>query len=341
MNKATIWAQLEPLQNKAIKGDGKKLTVLEPARKVRFVIRSQGPVTSGEITIGHANARFCAICANQQFPVNGKDSTRQSCIPFFSLAPVSEYDSDCRTLDVQSGASLEEIREAYRDQTKIWHPDRFSNDIRLQKKAEEKLKLINLAYQRLCGGGPYEPPVLNPPTERYPSEWIAVFVALRRALRKSVIAITKPFRLLIAKTVNESNKLFQWCRRQRRSLGVATTAFLLGFASGVWFLPHKSEIWAKINNLRQKIIEKAHGTAQVAVAKPSPTAPTVLSQRRPLTASSSKTVVPAPPPSIATSSSPPIARLSGDVFPWKTAVATAPERLGQGLAEELWRSGQP
>ena len=101
------------------------------------------------------------------------------------------------------------------------------------------------------------------------------------------------------------------------------------------------------------------GTAQVAVAKPSPTAPTVLSQRRPLTASSAKTVVPAAhPPSIATSSSPPIARLSGDVFPWKTAVATTVfwvgeekvtgktspqhrERLGQGLADELWRSGQP
>ena len=208
---------------------------------------------------------------------------------------MSEYESDFRVLDVEPGASHEEIRQAYLDQVKIWHPDRFSNDIRLQKKAEQKLKQINLAYQRLCAGGPYEPPVLNPPTERYPSEWIAVFVALRRALRKSVIAITKPFGLLIAKTVNESNKLFQWCRRQRRSLVVAMTAFLLGFASGVWFLPH-------------------------------------LSQRRPLTASSAKTVVQAPPPSIAPSSSPPIPRLSGDVFPWKTTVATTVFWVGEGNA---------
>ena len=163
-------------------------------------------------------------------------------------------------LEIEPGASHEEIRHAYRDQTKVWHADRFSNDIRLQKKAEDKLKQINLAYQRLCRGGPYEPPLLNPPTERYPSGWIAVF-ALRRALTKSVIAITKPFRLWMAKTVSVGNKVFQWCLRQRRSLAIATTAFLLRFALGVWFLPRKSEIWAKINNLRQKIIEKAHGNS--------------------------------------------------------------------------------
>jgi TonB family protein len=248
--------------------------------------------------------------------------------PFFNLAPVSDYDSDCRTLEIEPGASPEEVRQAYLDQTKIWHPDRFSNDIRLQKKAEEKLKQINLAYQRLCGGGPYEPPVLNRSTERSPSEWVAVFVALRRALRKSVLAITKPFVLLVAKTVNVSNWVFQWCHRQRRSLGIATTAFLLGFVLGVWFSPHKSETWAKINNLRQKIIEKARGTAQVAGAKPSPTAPTVLSESGLLPASA-ETAVPVPPPSIATSSSPPIARPSGDVFPWKTDVVTTVFWVGE------------
>jgi TonB family protein len=231
---------------------------------------------------------------------------------------MSDYDSDCRTLEVEPGASLEEIRQAYRDQTKVWHPDRFSNDIRLQKKAEEKLKQINLAYQRLCGRGPYEPPVLNRSTERSPPGWIAVF-AFRRAVRKSVIAITKPFGLLMAKTVKVSNRVFQWCRRQRRSLAIATTTFLLGFALGAWLLPGESETWAKINNLRQKIIEKARGTAHVAVAKPSPTASTVVSQRELLTASSAETALPAPP----------LARSSGDVFPWKTNVVTTLFWVGQ------------
>jgi len=245
------------------------------------------------------------------------------------LVPLSEYHADCRTLEVEPGASIEEIRQAYRDQTKIWHPDRFSNDIRLQKKAEEKIKQINLAYQRLCGVRPYELPELNHSTEWSPSEWGAVLVALRRALRKSVITITKPFVLLIAKTVNVSNRAFQWCRRQGRSLGIATTALLVGFVLGIWYSPHKSETWAKINDLRQKIIEKVRGTARVAVAKPLPTAPTVLSQQWPLSASSAETVAPAPLPSIATSSSPPITRPSGDVFPWKTDIVTTVFWVGE------------
>jgi TonB family protein len=245
------------------------------------------------------------------------------------LVPLSEYQADCRILEIEPGSSFEEIRQAYRDQTKVWHPDRFSNDIRLQKRAEEKLKQINLAYQRLCGGGPYEPLVLNHSTERSPSEWSAVLVALRRALRESVISITKPFVLLMAKTVNVSNKVFQWCRRQGRSLGIATTALFVGFVLGVWFSPYKSETWAKINNLRQKIIGKARGTAEVAVAKPSPTAPTLLSQQWPLTASSAETAVRAPPPSIATSSSPPITRPSRDVFPWRTDIITTVFWVGE------------
>jgi TonB family protein len=236
----------------------------------------------------------------------------------FSLAPVSDYDSDCRLLEIEPGASIAEIRQAYHDQTKVWHPDRFSNDTRLRNKAEDRLKRINLAYQRLCGREPYELPVLNPSTERYPPGWIAIF-ALRRALRESAISITRPFALLVAKTINVSNKVFQWCRRQRRSLGIATTAFLLGLALGVWLLPGGSVTWAKINNLRQKIVEKARGTAQVAVAEASPIAPTVPSQVESLSASSAKTAVPASP----------AGRPSGDVFPWKTNVVTTVFWVGE------------
>jgi len=52
-------------------------------------------------------------------------------------------------LGLKLNASMEEIREAYRDLVNVWHPDRFSHNPRLQKKAQEKLKDINEAYERL------------------------------------------------------------------------------------------------------------------------------------------------------------------------------------------------
>lgn len=52
-------------------------------------------------------------------------------------------------LELKAGASQNEIKDAYRDLAKVWHPDRFSHDPKLQIKAEEKLKLINQAYEKL------------------------------------------------------------------------------------------------------------------------------------------------------------------------------------------------
>lgn len=62
-------------------------------------------------------------------------------------------------LGIKSGAGPDEIKQAYRDLVQVWHPDRFAGNPRLQKKAEETLKKINLAYASLPassrnGGGP-------------------------------------------------------------------------------------------------------------------------------------------------------------------------------------------
>ena len=54
-----------------------------------------------------------------------------------------------KVLGIEPGASLREIKEAYRDLASVWHPDRFTNNSRLQGKAQEKLKEINLAYEYL------------------------------------------------------------------------------------------------------------------------------------------------------------------------------------------------
>src|SRR4051794_17106010 len=55
-------------------------------------------------------------------------------------------------LGLEPTASAQEIKAAYRDLAKVWHPDRFAHDPRLQQKAQEKLKEINDAYRRLLDG---------------------------------------------------------------------------------------------------------------------------------------------------------------------------------------------
>tara|TARA_B100000315_G_C14503677_1_gene553530 strand:- start:516 stop:956 length:441 start_codon:yes stop_codon:yes gene_type:complete len=64
---------------------------------------------------------------------------------------LKEWDRDryYEILELKPGASAEEIKRAYKDLVKVWHPDRFSHDPQLQQKAQEKLKEINEAYEQL------------------------------------------------------------------------------------------------------------------------------------------------------------------------------------------------
>jgi Flp pilus assembly protein TadD len=52
-------------------------------------------------------------------------------------------------LGVQPGAPPDEVKRAYRDLVREWHPDRLQHDARKQKQAEERLKEINIAYDRI------------------------------------------------------------------------------------------------------------------------------------------------------------------------------------------------
>jgi hypothetical protein len=58
-----------------------------------------------------------------------------------------------RILEVEPGASLDDVKRSYRELVKVWHPDRFDHDPKLREKAVEKLKQINLAYERLSAAG--------------------------------------------------------------------------------------------------------------------------------------------------------------------------------------------
>jgi hypothetical protein len=52
-------------------------------------------------------------------------------------------------LELKPGASPEDIKQAYKDLVSVWHPDRFSHNLRLRQKAQEKLKEINQAFEEI------------------------------------------------------------------------------------------------------------------------------------------------------------------------------------------------
>lgn len=54
-----------------------------------------------------------------------------------------------RVLGVPPGAPVEDVRNAWRDLAKVWHPDRFGTDERLRAKASENIQRINVAYEAL------------------------------------------------------------------------------------------------------------------------------------------------------------------------------------------------
>jgi DnaJ domain len=55
-------------------------------------------------------------------------------------------------LGVRPGVSVSELKAARRDLAKVWHPDRFVHDERLQEKAKTKLQEINDAYEQVISG---------------------------------------------------------------------------------------------------------------------------------------------------------------------------------------------
>ncbi len=77
-------------------------------------------------------------------------------------------DSHYQVLEIEAGASQADIRQAYKDLAKVWHPDRFCSDAALQQKAQEKLKRINAAYEFLKS---YQPQVTQTKTGSSWEHW--------------------------------------------------------------------------------------------------------------------------------------------------------------------------
>ena len=54
-----------------------------------------------------------------------------------------------KILELETAGSLQEAKRAYKDLVRVWHPDRFQKNQRLKRKADKKLREINLAYNYL------------------------------------------------------------------------------------------------------------------------------------------------------------------------------------------------
>jgi hypothetical protein len=88
-----------------------------------------------------------------------------------------------RILGVPPNATDKRIRQAYLDLARVWHPDRFQSDPRLQQVAQDQLRQINEAYTAIkgrqfrqpdassSGPGTHRPAANNPRRRRPPIEW--------------------------------------------------------------------------------------------------------------------------------------------------------------------------
>ncbi len=52
-------------------------------------------------------------------------------------------------LELKNATSLNQVKHAYRELVHVWHPDRFSPNSPIKQRAEEKMREINIAYEKL------------------------------------------------------------------------------------------------------------------------------------------------------------------------------------------------
>ena len=76
------------------------------------------------------------------------------------MKSINEY---CKILGVDSSVTPEELKKAYRELVKEWHPDRLLHNPSLHKTAQQKLQEINEAYDQLLAHLANPEPRPSPP----------------------------------------------------------------------------------------------------------------------------------------------------------------------------------
>lgn len=98
--------------------------------------------------ISHNKSTYSRMLAEQicQYKNKGKNRGADTC---------NDHDAGnlghlYSALELADCSTKEEIKKAYIKMVKEWHPDRFFNDPNLLSRAEQKMKVINEAYYKLC-----------------------------------------------------------------------------------------------------------------------------------------------------------------------------------------------
>lgn len=97
-------------------------------------------------------------------------------------------------LGLDPSAKPAQIKEAYKDLVKVWHPDRFGSAPRLRQKAQTKLAELNEAYRTLQNTRTSQQPQTQPPPPKSPSHpkrsrSSRTFAVLRRLYPPIALAI--------------------------------------------------------------------------------------------------------------------------------------------------------
>ena len=92
-------------------------------------------------------------------------------------------------LGIQSNASAEEVKQAYRNMAKKYHPDRvITEDAAIKKGAEEKFKQVQQAYELISKFANWQ--IVK--STNYKKKWQAIYIA---PLQPNTFAVFPPWRI--------------------------------------------------------------------------------------------------------------------------------------------------
>lgn len=147
-----------------------------------------------------------------------------------------DYLRNYHILGIQPGASWKQLRQAYKKLVNAWHPDRFQQNVRQKKLAEEKTKEITQSYKELAEYYKRFGVLPLPPEEQWPP-------ANEESGRHATLAEddTPDIKIQEPASVTPSTEApkFQLSRRRARTLAAMA---LLGSVYFIWqIVPWESQ----------------------------------------------------------------------------------------------------